>query len=362
MKHGSISLGQGYISGILSVVLGGCSLLAVLCYIFPEYLTTKELRTVYNGESLRPVLMYGMAFSMAFGVFTFTMNRKKRLGAAGVSMTLIAYALGGWSIPIGPVQDKGFAMGVDWLILAFLISAPIFIFLEKAFPLRKDQPVFREDWHTDTGYFIFNHLMITAFLLLSNQFASRYFTWIIESDLMGWVSEMPIWGQVLMLLFAADFVLYWTHRAFHESKYLWKFHAVHHSTEHLDWMSGSRGHLVHIITERCLVMVPLYAFGASKEALDIYVAIAAFQAVYIHSNLHFPLGKINNLFVDNRFHHWHHSSQKEAIDKNYCAHLPVWDLVFRTYYKPRESWPEKYGTTSPLPKGFFKQFTYPFKK
>ncbi|MAX01089.1 MAG: hypothetical protein CMN72_15920 [Sphingomonas sp.] len=119
--------------------------------------------------------------------------------------------------------------------------------------------------------------------------------------------------------------------------------------EHLDWMSGSRSHLVYMVGERCLVMVPLYLLGASKEALDLYVAIAAFQAVYIHANMDVKLG-------------WHHSSEKETIDKNYCAHTPLFDWLFGTYHLPKHRWPQKYGTTSPLPKGFFKQLFYPLKK
>lgn len=362
MKHGALRPGEGYISGILSVTLGVASLLAVLCYLYPEYLTTKELRAAYDAHFLQEVLKYGMLGSLVFGLFTFGLNRKKRLGAAGVSLTYLAYVLGGWEIPVGPVEPTTFALGVDWLLLAFLITAPIFIFLEKAFPLRGDQPIFRPDWHIDGTYFIFNHLMITLFLLITNTFAERTFSWAIHDAVTSWVQSLPTFGQVLLLLLAADLFLYWSHRLFHEVPWLWKFHAVHHSTEHLDWMSGSRGHIVHILTERCLVMVPLYVLGADKTALDVYVGIAAIQAVYIHANVNFPLGKLGDLIVDNRFHHWHHSSEAAAIDKNYSAHLPLWDWVFNTYYKPDGQWPVRYGTVSPLPSGFVRQLVYPFKR
>jgi sterol desaturase/sphingolipid hydroxylase (fatty acid hydroxylase superfamily) len=352
-------IGEGKISGIVSIVLGVASFLAVLCYLFPSYLTTKELRAAYDAVFLQKVLMYGMYTSLAFGMITFALNKNKRLGAIGIIITLLAYAAGGWEIPVGPVTPSTFSIGVDWMIIAFLVSAMVFIFLEKILPLRKDQAIFRPDWGLDFTYFVFNHLLISVLLIITNGFAETLFGWAVNDNFQNIIQSTPIWAQVLLLILAADFVLYWNHRAFHEIPALWKFHAVHHSTEYLDWLSGSRSHVVYMVCERCLVMVPLYLLGASKEALDIHVAIAAFQAVYIHSNMKAEIGFINTLFVDVRFHHWHHSSQPEAIDKNYCAHLPLWDKLFKTYYNPKH-WPDKYGTVSPLPKGFWKQMWYPF--
>lgn len=355
-------LGEGKISGIVSVILGVCSLLAVLCYLFPSYLTTTELRAAYDAVFLQKVLMYGMYTSLFFGLMTFFINKNKRLGAVGIILTLAAYAAGGWEIPVGPVEPLAYSLGVDWMLLAFLVSAALFVFLEKIFPHNREQAILRPDWGLDFAYFVFNHLLISVLLIVTNGFSESMFGWAVDDGFQAFVQSLPIWLQVLGLMMAADFVLYWNHRMFHEVPWLWKFHAVHHSTEHLDWMSGSRSHLVYMVAERCLVMVPLYLLGASKEALDLYVAIAAFQAVYIHANMDVNLGWLNKLVVDARFHHWHHSSESEALDKNYCAHTPLFDWIFGTYHLPKERWPKKYGTTSPLPKGFLKQFFYPLKK
>ena len=43
--------GEGRISGVLSLALGGLSLLAVLCFRFPALLTTPDLRAVYPMDS-----------------------------------------------------------------------------------------------------------------------------------------------------------------------------------------------------------------------------------------------------------------------------------------------------------------------
>src|SRR5690606_17770008 len=122
----------------------------------------------------------------------------------------------------------------------------------------------------------------------SNYFVVTVFGWAINASFQAWVQALPTWVQVILLIVCADFVLYWTHRFFHEKPRLWKFHAVHHSVEHMDWLAGSRNHLVQTFADRCLVMVPLYLLGTDKAALDIYVSFAAIQAVLIHANFGVP--------------------------------------------------------------------------
>jgi sterol desaturase/sphingolipid hydroxylase (fatty acid hydroxylase superfamily) len=354
-------IGDGRISGYLSVFLGGLSLIAVLAYLFPSYVTTTELRAVYDAEDLQQVLKYGMYFSLFFGVMTFFVNNKKTMGAAGITMTAISFGLGGYLVPVGPVEPKALSLGVDWLILAFLGSVIIFTTLEKLFPKYRDQPILRKEWGLDFFYFCFNHLMISAVLLVGNFVVSK-FQWAMNDDLHQWMQSMPILLQAFILLIIADFVLYWEHRTFHEVSRLWRVHAVHHSVEHMDWLAGSRGHVAQVFIERTLVMIPLYLIGASKGALDLYVTFAALQAIVIHCNLKIPFGPIKYILVTPQFHHWHHSSEKPAIDTNYSAHTPLFDKLFGTYHMPNEFWPAHYGTSKRLPRTFWGQFLYPFRR
>lgn len=350
--------GEGRISGFTSLFLGALSLLAVLAYLYPAYLTTTELRQTYDAESLQVVLKYGMWFSLFFGVMTFLLNRYKRLGAAGIVLTLIAFALGGYTIPVGPVESQPLSLGVDWLILAFLGSVGIFMTAEKLFPKYKDQVILRNDWGLDLFYFCFNHLMISAILLWANYHAS-HFGWAVSPTVQESVQSMPVWLQVAIIIVCADFVLYWEHRLYHEVSVLWPIHAVHHSVEDLDWLAGSRGHFIQVFSERAMVMIPLYLIGADETALNIYVTFAALQAVLIHCNLGIPFGPLKYIFVTPQFHHWHHSSEKPAIDTNYAAHTTLFDRLFRTYHMPEDRWPADYGTTKPLPRGYFGHVLYP---
>ncbi|WP_223788725.1 sterol desaturase family protein [Marinicella meishanensis] len=355
-------IGDGRISGYLSMFLGIISLLAVLAYQYPSYLTTADLRAAYDAEFLQDVLMYCMWISLGFGLLTFILNKRKRMGATGVLCTLLAFALGGYHIPTGPVEPSQLSFGLDWLLLAFVASAAVFIFIEKVFPKYREQIITRPEWKLDMIYFIVNHLLITVLLLVANYFFTKVFSWAISADLQAFVQSQPLWLQVIMLVLAADFVLYWSHRLYHEVPSLWNIHAVHHSVEYMDWLAGSRNHIVQTFSDRIIAIVPLYLIGPDKAALDIYVSFAAFQAVYVHANVNIPLGPLQYILVTPKFHHWHHSSQKPAIDTNYSVHTPLFDKLFNTYHMPKEHWPSHYGTVPRIPRTFFQQLFYPFSK
>ena len=355
-------LGKGKISATLSLLLGACSLLAVLAFLYPSYLTTIELRQLYDAYVLQKVLMYGMYFSLFFGVLASVMNRGKYRHYAflGFTLTGAAFLLGGYQIPIGDVEPMRLSLGVDWLILAFLGSVFIFTTLEVFLPKYKNQGILRPEWDVDLFYFCFNHLAISAIIIFANYHTS-HFEWLLSTDLQAFVSAIPIWIQVVLIILAADFVLYWEHRAYHEITAIWPIHAVHHSVEQLDWLAGSRGHVIQVFLERATVMIPLYVFGFSPDALNVYVAFAALHAVLIHCNTSLPFGPLKYVFVTPQYHHWHHASDASAIDTNYCAHTVIFDRLFGTYHMPAKHWPFEYGTTKPLPKTVWGQLLYPLK-
>ncbi len=353
--------GEGRISGVLSLVLGILSLLAVFAYLYPSYLTTTDLRKAYDAAQLQTVLKYGMYFSLLFGFLTLILNkaRYKYFGLAGIALTLIGFALGGYKIPVGAVEPKELSLGVDWLILAFLGSTAIFMVLEKLFPKYRDQVIMRPEWDVDLFYFCFNHLAISAILIFGNYHAT-HFDWALSASLQESIQSIPIMLQVILIMLSADFVLYWEHRAFHETKILWPIHAVHHSIENIDWLAGSRGHFIQVFSERAMVMIPLYLLGADETALNIYVVFAALQAILIHTNLALPFGPLKYVFVTPQFHHWHHSSEGPAIDTNYSAHTVIFDWMFGTYHLPGKHWPAEYGTTKRLPRTVIGQILHPF--
>lgn len=145
--------------------------------------------------------------------------------------------------------------------------------------------------------------------------------------------------------------------------FLWKYHAVHHSSKTMDWLAGSRLHFFEIIVTRVLILGVLYVIGFSKSVLDVYIIVVGFQAVFNHANVHINWGPLRYIFVTPDFHHWHHSSDDAAIDKNYAAHFSFIDYMFKTAVDSDKQFPEKYGVVGDyVPEGFLKQQAFPFKK
>jgi len=360
MSERSFRFGEGKISGYLSTGLGALSLLAVLCYRFPTYLTTRELREVYDPEVLRWVLMAAIWGAFALGLVSFALSRDKRLPAVGSLFALGALGFGGHGVETGSFSQLPVAFGLDFLVLDLLLTGATFVFVEKLRPRYRAQAILRPEWQLDLLYFGINHLLIGVFLLSANRAAPLLFGWATNASVQAFVSGLPLPLEVLLLVACADLAQYLCHRSFHEIPWLWRFHAIHHSTEHLDWLAGSRQHVVDAVITRSFVMVPLYLLGPDKAALDAYVVFAALQTVFIHSNVGFRFGPLKYLLATPQYHHWHHSSDRPAIDTNYAVHLPLWDKLFGTYHLPKEHWPSEYGTVTRLPRSFIGQLVYPF--
>ena len=358
-----LRVGEGRISGYLSVALGTLSLLAVLCFMFPDILTTPSLRAGYDVPLLRTLLAAGMVFSASFGLLTFILDRQKRLGALGLLLTLVAAYLGGSNVPVGARYAAPGYIGLDWFILDLLASAATFIALEKIVPHRRSQPILRPGFWHDGRYFIFNHLAIGIFLFIGVHAVPSLFSWTVNAGLQASFRALPGIAQFAIILVTADLMEYATHRAMHEVPALWRFHAVHHSVERMDWMAGSRLHFLEPVVTRTAVLLPAFVLGASDTPLLCYIVWAGFQAGLIHSNFGLEFGPLKYLIATPLFHHWHHGSEGEAIDINYAAHLPVLDRIFGTYHMPPRRWPERYGVAGdPLPRGMWRQFLYPFQR
>jgi len=352
-------IGTGKISAYSSALLGCLSIISVFAYLYPSYLTTTDLRAVYDGEQLQIILKYCMWLALFLGILAFALNGSKKLAAVGISSTLLAFALGGYNIEVGSVESKKLALGADWLVLSLLVHVLVVTSLEKIFPKYRDQVILREEWKLDLVYFVINHLLITFFILFGN-YIIHSLQWAMNLPLQQYIQSLPFLVQFIIAILIADLVFYWQHRVFHKVKVLWPFHAVHHSVETMDWLAGSRAHIVHSIIERVVVVVGLHLIGAEKAVLDAYIIFAAIQSIIIHSNLDIPWGVIKYVLVTPQYHHWHHSSERPAIDSNFGAHTTIFDRMFGSYHFPEDHWPAHYGTTKRLPREFFSQLKYPF--
>ena len=360
-SHGALRPGTGMVSGVIALSLAVLCFLGVLAFHFPEYLTTPQLRKAYNVDHMRLLLFWSLVLAGALALFNIVRGRSRWLAFGAFVLIGLSLALGGHKVPVNDFADNTPYIGLDWFILDLLGSTLIFVFIEKLFALRREQPVFRAEWQVDMQHFIVNHMIVGFILLATNLLVHKLFGWAAKDGIQAWVRDLPYPVALFLIILVADLVQYATHRAYHEVPTLWRLHAVHHSVKSMDWLAGSRQHVLELLITRTMVLAPIFVHGFDKGVIDTYIVIVGFQAVFNHANVSVRLGPLRYLIVTPHFHHWHHSQDDEAIDKNYAAHFAFIDYLFGTAVKSDRKWPDQYGVVGDyVPDGFWKQVKFPF--
>lgn len=178
----------------------------------------------------------------------------------------------------------------------------------------------------------------------------------------GPIGELNFFVQVGLGLVITDVACYWLHRIFH-GKRLWRFHAIHHSSEHLDWISSARFHPVNILLGSAFVEVCLMLAGFSPLALAYLAPFNIVMNAFVHANLNWTLGPFRYVIATPVFHRWHHTAADAGGEKNFAPTFPVVDVIFGTFYMPKGQLPESYGVDDKdVPEDFVDHMLYPFRK
>src|SRR3954451_3503738 len=250
-------------------------------------------------------------------------------------------------------------MSIDWLS-GLLLTALIFVPLERVLALHREQKVFRRGCLNDVIYLLLNAqltmlglgLLVVAIIVIAG--------WLMPMSMRAAVATQPYWAQVIEMIVLSDIGFYFAHRAFHAFPWLWRFHSIHHSIEELDWLAAARVHPVDQILTKGVSLVPVFALGFSEWVIGIYALLYQWQSVLIHCNVRVGFGPLRFLFVSPEFHHWHHSNHREARDRNFAGQLSFLDALFGSFHLPRGQIPTTYGLDRPMPQRYVRQLLYPF--
>jgi lathosterol oxidase len=346
----------------ISAALGLLSLVAVACFHFPELLTSRDFRAVYSEDFARRLLLAGLVAAFVLGTLAILRGRDRRVALTGVGSATLAVLFGGADIQLDAIGQTPWSLGLDWFIVSLLFSALVFIPLEKALGRIPQSPL-RPAWRTDVGYFFLSHVLVQFILIVVTTWTGTVAALAAFPPLQATIQWLPTWAQFLLAVLVADLAQASLHRAYHRVPFLWRFHAVHHSSRHMDWLAGSRMHLLEILLTRSVVLLPLVVLGFSAGAINAYVILVGLQAVLAHANLGLRFGWLEQVIVLPRYHHWHHARRADFTDANYAIHLPLVDRLMGTHRLPADgSWPEDYGILDPaeVPPGIWRQHLAPF--
>ncbi len=255
------------------------------------------------------------------------------------------------------------------ITIGFLLLSLIFLVIERVFGGRRGKPLVRAGWLVDAAYWFFTPLVSKALSRAVLIVPVGLLIWLGVVSLpevraghlhgLGPLARQPVWLQVIEIYLAVDLVGYWTHRLFHRGRW-WPFHAVHHSSEDLDWMSSVRLHPVNDLVSKFCQVTPLLLLGFNPVVTLSAAPFFTFYAILLHADVNWDLGPLRGIIASPVFHRWHHSKDREAWDKNFAGLFAFWDRVFGTYYMPRDREPQNFGIPEEFPKDIIGQLVRPF--
>ena len=246
-------------------------------------------------------------------------------------------------------MEQIYALAEFFNVKVLLVMALIFIPLERIFHLHEDQKVLRQHFSVDMIYF-FVIAQVTKLALGLVLLGAMIGINLVVPPIVGQaIKSQHLALQVVEAIIIADIGVYFAHRIFHAVPFLWRFHAVHHSSEQMDWMSAYRVHPVDQVLTKSISILPLYALGYAEVAMAILIGIQTVHALLVHANVRMTFGPLKWLLVSPQFHHWHHANERSGYDKNFAAQLPVLDWLGGTMHLPGNSYPRVYGATNAPP-------------
>ena len=97
--------------------------------------------------------------------------------------------------------------------------------------------------------------------------------------------------------------------------YLWRFHAIHHSAQDMDFLVNTRTHPIDSFFGRFCGLVPMYVLGLAQpmgNRMDLVPVLfragsADYGAFSCTANVSWRFGWLEYLVATPAFHHWHHT-------------------------------------------------------
>jgi sterol desaturase/sphingolipid hydroxylase (fatty acid hydroxylase superfamily) len=228
--------------------------------------------------------------------------------------------------------------------IGFAFLVVVFRPLEVAFPAKPGQRFFRPGWGTDLCFFLGHYLLWGSVTLALLNWLRAGLGWALPAGFREAVASQPWWLQAAEAVLGSDLFMYWGHRLQHKVGWLWRFHAVHHSPEHLDWLAGHREHPLDTFYTMTVINLPPLLLGFPLETLASFLVFRGVWAAYLHANVRLPIGPLRLLLGAPELHHWHHARGRDA--GNYANLAPLMDVLFGTYQCPDHE-PEQLGLSRP---------------
>jgi sterol desaturase/sphingolipid hydroxylase (fatty acid hydroxylase superfamily) len=251
-----------------------------------------------------------------------------------------------------------------WLAILTIVFVP----LERLFALHPG-PILRAQIGADLGYYFLNGLVPAMLMSVPLGFLAWGVHRYVPHGFLAAVAATPFWFRMVCGVLVGDLGYYWAHRWLHAVPLLWRFHALHHSAQHIDFLVNTRAHPVDMIFGRMSAVIPLYVLGLAGpiggiagggSLIPVIILLSGVVwGFFIHANLRWRCGPLEWVLSTPHFHHWHHTIDA-PLSHNYASMLPALDRLFGTHYLPKRQWPARYGIHESMPGSMADQLIEPF--
>ena len=295
-------------------------------------------------------------------------------------LLLLGYGVYFFLAPLFPISDSDLdarAIHIVRVAITIFCLSLVFIFAEYFFPYRKTwKPRFKEVI-TDSFYlvivqgaipYLFFYFVIQnrgewdTVVAFESSSVFSFLSW------ERWLGHFPLAIQVMFFIVLGEFFQYWWHRGSHRFKSLWSFHLIHHLPKKLYWLNAARFHCVDKFVEFFLTVFIFLLLGAEERVFFCYLIFYVVNGYAQHSNIDFRFGILNYFLSTPTLHRWHHNVDPKKAKCNYGSNVIIWDIVFGTFYYPKNNssvQTKEHSTLGVgnfyLPENFIKHFFYPFK-
>lgn len=241
-------------------------------------------------------------------------------------------------------------------LLFVALAALFFMPLEHLFGNRQQK---RPDLQTDLWFATLGQLLMRAGLVLG---LGALLMW---ADPLG--LDKPLWAQIanrplrLTLeigsgLLVFELIGYLMHRLGHALPLLWRLHRVHHSAQHLDWLTGFRQHPLEALLWATAQNLPLVLLGLPLGTHAGILLLLKLNTAFVHSNLPVRPQQLAHLLATPHFHHRHHALNGKPA--NFATLFPFVDRIFGTHCSQTA---RDFGVTEPVPRGFVRLLLWPLR-
>lgn len=177
--------------------------------------------------------------------------------------------------------------------------------------------------------------LVTVAIFYFTGYAAEFWSWLLNDFHLMDISGLGIAGSAVVGILVYEFLHYWYHRLAHKWNWLWRAgHQMHHSAESLDAFGAFYLHPIDALsftTWSSLTFFPL--LGMSVEASVIAALFLTFNAMFQHANMKTPYW-LGYIIQRPESHHIHHG---RGIHRHNYSDLPLYDLLFGTFYNPTEN-------------------------